>query len=56
MTCREFKIEWAINWVTASLSLLNRPVSVAMHRYHGLSNTYAGHDLLTFTASHTQIA
>ena len=56
MTSREFIIEWVINGATASLSLLNRSGSAAMHRYQGMSNTYAGHDLLTFTASHTQNA
>ena len=53
---REFILEWVINGATASLSLLNTSGSVAMHRYQWLSNTYAGHDLLTFTASHIQDA
>ena len=53
---REFIIEWVINGATASLSLLNTSGSAAMHRYQWLFNTYAWHYLLTFTASHTQIA
>ena len=52
---REFLIEWVINRGTASLSLLNTSGSVAMDRYQWLSNTYACHYMLTFTASHTQI-
>ena len=51
----EYIIEWVINGATASLSLLNTSGSVAMDRYQGLSNTYACHYMLTFTASHTQI-
>ena len=50
---REFIMEWGINGATASLSLLNTSGSVAMHRYQWLSNTYAWHYMLTFTASHT---
>ena len=56
MTSREFILEWVVNWATASLSLLNISGSVAMDRYHGLSNTYAGHYSFIFTASHTQNA
>ena len=55
-TIREYIIEWVINGATASLSLLNTSGSVAMHRYQWLSNTYARHYLLSFTASHAQIA
>ena len=51
----EFIIEWVINRATESLSLLNTSGSVAMHRYQWLSNMYAWHYMLTFTASHTQI-
>ena len=51
----EFILEWDINGATASLSLLNTSGSVAMDRYQWLSNTYACHYMLTFTASHTQI-
>ena len=54
-TIKEFIIEWVINGATASLSLLNTSGSVAMDRYQWLSNTYAWHYMLTFTASHTQI-
>ena len=50
---REFIIEWVINKATASLSLLNTSGSVAMDRYQWLSNTYACHYMLTFTASRT---
>ena len=53
-TSREYIIEWVINWATASLSLLNTSGSVAKDRYQWLSNTYACHYMLTFTASHTQ--
>ena len=53
---REIIIEWVINRATASLSLLNTSGSVAMHRYQWLSNTYAWHYMLAFTASHTQNA
>ena len=56
MTSREFIIEWVINGATASLSLLNTSGSVAMDRYQWLSNTYAWHNMLTFTSSHTQNA
>ena len=52
-TIKEFIIEWVVNWATASLSLLNTSGSVAMDRYQWLSNTYAWHYMLTFTASHT---
>ena len=54
-TIRELIIEWIINRATASLRLLNGSGSVAMDRYQWLSNTYACHHMLTFTASHTQI-
>ena len=52
---RDFIIEWVINGATAFLRLLNTSGSVAMDRYQWLSNTYACHYMLTFTASHTQI-
>ena len=52
---REFIIEWVINRATASLSLLNTSGSVAMDRCQWVSNTYAWHYMLTFTASHTQV-
>ena len=55
MASREFILEWVINRATASLSLLNTSGSVAMHRYQWLSNMYAWHYMLTFSASHTQI-
>ena len=55
MNAIEYIIEWVINGATASLSLLNTSGSVAMNRYQWLSNTYACHYMLTFTASHTQI-
>ena len=45
-TSGEFIIEWNIHWATASLSLLYRSGSVGMHRYQGLSNTYAWHTCL----------
>ena len=50
---REFIIEWVINTATASLRLLNTSGSVAMDRYQWLSNTFAWHYMLAFTASHT---
>ena len=55
-TIKEFIIEWVINRATASLRLLNTSGSVAMDRYQWLSNTYAWHYMLTFTASHTKNA
>jgi hypothetical protein len=55
MIRREFLIEWLINRATSSLRLLNTSGSVAMDRYQWLSNTYAWHYMLTFTASHTHI-
>ena len=51
-TSGEVILEWVINGATASLSLLNTSGSVAKDRYQWLSNTFAGHDLLTFTTSH----
>ena len=53
-TIREFLTEWLINWATASLSPLNTSGSVEMDRYQWLSNMYAWHYILTFTASHTR--
>ena len=53
MITREFILEWVINGATTSLSLLNTSGSVAMDRYQWLSNTYACHYMLAFTASHT---
>ena len=47
MASRECILEWVINGATASLNLLNRSDSAAMHRYQWLSNTYAWHYLLT---------
>ena len=55
-TSRKVIIEWVIYWATTSLSLLNGSGRVAIDRYQGLFNTYAGHDLNTFTASHTENA
>ena len=49
-------LEWVINGAPASLSLLNTSGSVAMHRYQWLSKMYACHYMISFTASHAQIA
>ena len=55
-TSREFILDWVTNGATASLSLLNTSGSVHMDRYQWLSNMYARHYMLTFSASRTQIA